>query len=224
MFFRSSAYQIFVKTIDSLLSEQNKLKLASDCQELNSKIQQISKLNSLLKFEKLTSQEYVDFISKSKSLKILDCAKINQKSFSDSENLVKAVTPIIEVNLQIFLTSFCEIRNQKKEKFDLLLTDMSFRYKNVSDFNKFKDSLAISKFEICDPNKQIDNLFEQTMLSVTLISQINNLLSQFQNRERSKSIQYFVNCKSGKKILVKSGNPPKCPTNFSEIKVFLKKI
>ena len=220
----NSAYLTFIKSIDAVLVEQSKLKLTNDCQELNLKIQNVIDLNYILKIEKLQSPEYLELVNRSKSLRILDCTKITQKTFLDSENLVKAVALVLDTNLQNFVNSFCEIRNQKREKFEILLKEMSFRYKAVPDFVKFKESLSQTKFEICDPSQPVANLALQTKESEIIVKQINDLLIQFQNRERTKSIQLFINCKSGKKNVVRSGKPPKCPPGYIAVSSSLKRL
>ena len=220
----NGAYQSVIKSLETILALKAKSELEVQCSTLNSEIQATLDLLAILKGERIEATEYAEFASKSRTIRAIDCAKVNSKSFSDAKTLSDPMRDIRESLGGQFLKTYCEKRNLKGDQFANLEKGMSVRYKKVIEWTQWKEGLGNLIFGTCNPSAEISQLLDYSKNTDRLILEINNLLLRIQGLEREKRVKITILCKMGKKTLQQSGKSPKCPAGYSEVKAPLSRI
>ena len=218
------SYQGTNKFIENAIASATKNQLLQDCQATNADLQGLVEVGVLLRNIKAISPEQTNLSNKIRSLRLLDCAKVNSKALSDSKQLTVELRGILEPESKKIIEEFCQDRNSKLEKYDALLKALKFRFNSTNDLLEWEATNANLKFDKCDPlitSKELVTYLESTN---KLIISINELLMKLQKLEKAKEIKWTIRCKFKGKTVVRSGKPPKCPSGYAEIKLALEKV
>ena len=220
----STAYQNSLK----LIQESVKIKLQEEvlklCEVSNVTVKDILNYKKLMSSETSLLSEHKDFINQTKTIKIFDCNKVTSKQLEDAKPVLNQSSGYLESKKSSIVQAFCEKRNGKLVLFKELNAKLAFRYKNTSEYTQWNSVTENSIFSSCDPQTSIDELTLYAENTNKVIVNVNTLLATLQKLEQSGSLSYTVNCKFGRKIIVKTGKPPKCPTKYTPVKVELNKI
>jgi hypothetical protein len=219
-----NAYQNMTKKIENEIATATKKRLNSDCENLNIEIQRIINVRQLIGLNRIENEEFVAFLSKSKSIKTLVCEKVTEKLVAEARELVAEPKLILDVNFPFFIGNYCSTKDLKREEYFALKSAVSSRYKGTPLLQIWTVEVLESPFLTCDPNLPLIDLLQYESQTKILIEKINALLNQLQILERSRKIKFTISCKSGSKLIKKTGAPPKCPTNYSEVRLQLSKI
>ena len=219
-----TAYQKSIKSIELLLASQARIEFEVSCKALNVEVQQILDLLQVLKGEQNNSLEYREFISKSQGVKILDCAKISTKVFEDAQTKIEAIESLRESYGSQFLTNYCQTRKMKELQFAELSESLAIRYQSVAEYVQWRMSLQIPTFGPCEPDLELSQLLTYGDNFDDAIRDINAVLLKLKNLEGTKGIKVTIKCQKGKKLIQRTGKPPKCPQGYRELKVSLAPI
>ncbi len=162
--------------------------------------------------------------NKIRSLRLLDCAKVNPKALSDSKQLTVELREILEPESKKIVEGFCQDRNSKLEKYDALLKALKFRFRSTKDLREWETTNSDLKFDSCDPSLTSKELVTYLESTNKMIISINEFLMKLQKLEGSKEIKWTIRCKFKGKTVVRSGKPPKCPSGYAELKLALEKV
>ncbi len=220
----ATAYQALTKKIELDISNAVKNKLLFECSILNDQIKKITDARQLLGTNIIQSVEYSDFLAKSRQLKPLVCDRATEKLISDTTNLISEPKLLLDTNLPFFLGEYCSVKDAKRDQYLQLKSAISLRYRGSAPLIKWSSETQTIQYQECDPTLPVKDLVTFEVSSNATVLSLNSLLTELQQLEKVRKVKITIICKSGNKTVRRSGNPPKCPSNFSEIRNPLNKI
>ena len=219
-----AAFQDSIKLAQTNLAAIQKAQVSKDCEDTNLIIGKILDFRNLISRETSLFIKYKDFITQSKSIRVLDCSKVSSKQLIDAQASAKLPAEFVTSNITLGLQTFCEARNSKRAQFLDLTAKMAFRYQNTLDVKSWKNNPELLTFQMCTSETQPKDLITISDNTNKMILQVNTLLAKLQGLERKKSLSINIKCKNGKKSVIKSGKSPTCPSGYVEEKIEFKKI
>jgi hypothetical protein len=220
----TSAYQVYSRAISVLIAQRTAENLEKECISNTSRTDRARRLLDLLIGEKLETIEFREFSRLVKSLKPLDCKKVSSTSILAQRKQLEEIETVLANSEQSFLDVFCERRNYLRTEYLSLYDHLKFRYGLTDLFRLSNLEIEHSQFFTCESRVDLDALISYSALSDSLIVGINNHLSKLQKLERKRGVVIRVECKLGKRVIVRKGSPPKCPKGYRELPVSAKAV
>jgi hypothetical protein len=220
----TSAYQVSTRAISVLIAQRTAENLEKECIANTSRTDRARRLFDLLMGEKVETIDFREFSRLVKTVKPLDCKKVSSTSILEQRKHLEEIETILATSEQSFLDVFCERRNYLRTEYLSLYDHLKFRYGLTDLFRLSNLEMVHSQFFTCESRVDLDVLTSYVVLTDSLITNMNSYFSRLQKLERQRSVVIRVECRLGKRVLVRKGTPPKCPKGSRESPFSAKKI